>query len=205
MFSITRIFFILDRSGSMWETLNDTIGGFNTFVSSQQKDNNGKCFLSLYQFDHEYNIVYENKLIDDVEFLTDKTFVPRGQTSLLDAIGRTINSISASDNNSSNNIIVILTDGYENSSKEFDNTEISNMIKLKENDGWKFVFLAANQDAVLTASNLGIKRNSAMTYSQTPENVRSCFNGLSEAISRTRTGEDDDVTFTNAERYNSQN
>lgn len=205
MVLITRIFFILDRSGSMWETLNDTIGGFNTFVSSQQKDNNGECFLSLYQFDHEYNVVYENKLINDVEFLTDKTFVPRGQTSLLDAIGRTINSISVSDNNSSNNIIVILTDGYENSSKEFDNTEISNMIKVKENDGWKFVFLAANQDAILTASNLGIKRNSAMTYSQTPQNVRSCFSGLSEAISRTRTGEDENVTFTNTERYNSQN
>ena len=78
------------------------------------------------------------------------------------------------------------------------------MIKKKENDGWKFVFLGANQDAIKTAAGLGINQNSAMTYSQTPHNVNACFRGLSDAISRTRSGEDEEISFTENERTNSK-
>ena len=139
----TDIHFVLDRSGSMWDILNDTIGGFNQFVSSQQDDPNGECYLNLYQFDHEYQIVYQNKNIKEVELLNKETFQPRGNTALLDAIGRTISSIpnkklennniennnNENDNNKDKIIFVILTDGEENSSKEFSYNTISKMIE----------------------------------------------------------------------------
>jgi len=199
----THIHFVLDRSGSMWQTLTDTIGGFNQFLSSQKKDPNGECFFNLYQFDHEYQIVYQNKNIQEVEELTDKTFEPRGQTALYDAIGRTISCVPSVEKETNNIIIVILTDGEENSSKEFNYKTIADMIEQKENDGWKFVFLGANQDAIKTAANIGIKQNSAMTYSQTPQNVRACFNGLSSAISRSRSGISDNIKFSKTERMKS--
>ena len=201
--SNTNIHFVLDRSGSMWETLNDTIGGFNSFVESQKKDGNGECTMSLHQFDHEYETIYTNKPINEVDLLTTQTFVPRGQTALVDAIGRTISNASSS-TDEVKNIVVILTDGEENSSKEYKYDSISKMIQRKEKDGWDFVFLGANQDAIKTAAGLGIKQNSAMTYSQTPQNVRACFSGLSSAISRARSGEEKDVNFTSTERTQSQ-
>ena len=219
----TDIHFVLDRSGSMWDILNDTIGGFNQFVSSQQDDPNGECYLNLYQFDHEYQIVYQNKNIKEVELLNKETFQPRGNTALLDAIGRTISSIpykklenkniekNIENNNNENDndkdkdkiIFVILTDGEENSSKEFSYNTISKMIEEREKDGWEFVFLGANQDAIKTAGGLGIKQNSAMTYAQTPQNVRACFNSLSSAISRTRSCEYTKINFSDLERMES--
>ena len=208
------IHFILDRSGSMWETLNDTIGGFNSFINSQKKQIDSgeqKCLMSLYQFDHEYDILYKNKDIEEVDELNKNTFVPRGQTALIDAIGRTISEISVEINNEKSNerenkiIVVILTDGMENCSIEFKHRKVMDLIKKKEKQGWQFVFLAANQDAIETAGNLGINRKSAMTYSQTPQNVRACFNGLSEAVWRSRTGDTNGVEFTPQERQSSQN
>ena len=199
----TQIHFVLDRSGSMWDVLMDTIGGFNTFLQGQQTDQNGECFMSLYQFDHEYQIVYQNVPVKEVELLNKETFVPRGQTSLLDAIGRTISCVKVDGQTETKNIVVILTDGHENSSQEFNYKTISKMIEEKEKVGWEFVFLGANQDAIKTAGGLGIKKNSAMTYAQTPQNMRACFNGLSNAISRTRSGETANVSFTPKERTDS--
>ena len=200
----TQIHFVLDRSGSMWDILNDTIGGFNTFLQGQQNDQNGECFMNLYQFDHEYQVTYQNIPVKEVEMLNKDTFVPRGQTALLDAIGRTISCVKTEGQTDTKNIIVILTDGYENSSNEFSYKSISKMIDEKEKVGWEFVFLGANQDAIKTAAGLGIKQNSAMTYAQTPQNMKACFSGLSSAISRARSGEDNNICFTQEERSMSQ-
>jgi hypothetical protein len=197
----TDIHFVLDRSGSMWDCKGDTMGGFNSFLASQREDPSGECCMSLHQFDHEYITTYANKSMMDVENLTDETFVPRGQTALLDAIGRTIKEISDSP---SKKIIVILTDGEENSSREYTYKHISDLISMKEKDGWQFMFLGANQDAIQTASGLGIRAGGAMTYAQTPQNVDACFRGLSSAISRNRSGEDKSVAFSAAERSASQ-
>lgn len=202
---VSHIHFLLDRSGSMWDCLDDTIGGFNSFVKSQQEDTSGHCFMSFYQFDHEYQIVYLNKPIREVEYLTSQTFEPRGQTALIDAIGQTISSVNARsvDNDNSTTIIVILTDGQENASKEFQHSKIKDMITEKEQHGWKFVFLGANQDAISTACNLGIRREGALTYAQTPNGVRGTFQSLSSAVTRARHGHQQ-VSFTDQERIDSQ-
>jgi uncharacterized protein YegL len=186
----THIHFILDRSGSMDDCLDDTIGGFNSFLRSQQElVTSDKCTLSLYQFDHEYEVVYQEKDIKDVQRLDRTTFVPRGNTALYDAIGLTVKSVSQLKYNSDDKIvIVILTDGFENMSKEYNQSSISRLIKeydAKEN--WSFVFLAANQDAILAATKVGISQHSAMNFSQTPASVQKCYANLSSAIHRQRT------------------
>lgn len=196
----TYIHFILDRSGSMYEIIHDTIGGFNSFIKQQKEnitkdydilDNNGNSIkqktnikFSLYQFDHEYIIDYENKPITEVEELNLTTFLPRGQTALLDAIGMTIKTIKKKKKDD-NIIVVILTDGEENSSKEYSKEHINKLITEKRKDGFEFVFLGANQDAIKSAGRLGISQNSAMTYSANKKNVNACFRGLSDAIERT--------------------
>ena len=194
---MTSIHIILDRSGSMWECMDDTIGGFNTFISDQRVDKSNECRISLYQFDHEYMEVYRDRKIEEVSNLSREDYCPRGQTALLDAIGRTIGGIKEE----GKVVVVIITDGQDNMSKEFELGSIKKMIEKKKEDGWNFVFLGANQDAIVAGGNLGIGRDSSMTFSQTPQNVNSCFRNLSAAISRNRSGED--IVFTPKEREES--
>jgi uncharacterized protein YegL len=194
---MSNIYFVLDRSGSMASCVDDTIGGFNTFIHSQKKDNTDAS-MSLYLFDNEYTSLYENKLISEVSNIDTKTYIPRGSTSLLDAIGCTIKTAEITDNN----IIVILTDGFENTSKSYTKSHIKDLIKMKESIGWNFVFLAANQDAISTAQSLGINPNGAMTFDK--DCLHDAFVGLSAAVSRQATGEDSHVQFSGFERSASQ-
>ena len=194
---MSHIYFVLDRSGSMASCVDDTIGGFNTFIDNQKKDNM-EAYMSLYLFDNEYTSLYENKLISEVLNLDTKTYVPRGSTSLLDAIGCTIKTAEKTDNN----IIVILTDGFENTSKTYTKCHVKDLIEMKEHMGWNFVFLAANQDAISTAQSLGINSNGAMTFDQ--DCLHEAFEGLSAAVSRKATGKDSNVQFTGFERSASQ-
>ena len=166
--------FILDRSGSMDNCLDDTIGGFNAFVREQVPIGGT---LTLVLFDHEYTPVYKLKPIQDVEPLTRETFKPRGSTALLDAIGRTIK-----ENWSRNQpTVVILTDGQENSSHEYTKAHIKDLVEERQAKGWTFVYLGANQDAFAEAGGLGISPSCTVNYDvrRTPE----AFQALSAAMS----------------------
>lgn len=184
----THIHFLLDRSGSMDNCLDDTIGGFNSFIRNQKDNKIDNCSFSLYQFDHQYTIVYTNKPIEEVEPLNKQTFVPRGNTALHDAIGRTIKTVAEYKYEKEDKIvIVILTDGFENSSREYNSVSISNLItKYDQLPEWSFVFLAANQDAITTAGNLGISHQSAMQFSQKSGKIQDCYTSLSQAFIRLR-------------------
>lgn len=183
---------ILDRSGSMESIKTDTIGGFNKFLDSQKRVD-GKCRISLYQFDDRYDVVYENKDIQDAPLLDDKTFVPRGWTALLDAIGRTVNDLGSRLNKLPEKerpqkvMVVIMTDGAENTSKEFSREKIFEMIKHQTDKySWNFIFLGANQDAIATAQSYGIGANSTLTYAASSVGTKSAFNSLSTAMSGAR-------------------
>ncbi len=156
---------IIDRSGSMASIKQDAIGGFNTFIEGQ-KAVAGTANVTLVLFDDQYEVVYENVELSKVESLTEKTFVPRGMTALLDAIGKTINSVgerlSKTDEKDRPEKVMfcILTDGAENASTEFRKNIIKDMIThQREKYSWEFVFLAANQDAFTSADNIGISKN----------------------------------------------
>ena len=194
------IHFLLDRSGSMENCLADTIGGFNAFVREQAP----KSTMSLYLFNNTFEIVYENKKINDVKRLTVSTFRPWGGTALLDAIAQTIEQVEKNntqrwaDLDDVGDVIVILTDGDENSSTKYTKKEINDMIVSKKAQGWKFVFLAANQDAIKSANDIGIGREAAIDFDTA--NMCEVMRSASSALSRCVTGESQDIVLTQEER-----
>lgn len=160
----TEILCILDRSGSMTTIKNDTIGGFNSFIKDQ-KEVEGAARLTLAQFDGQYEIVYQGLDIQEVPNLDSTVFVPRGSTALLDAIGKTLTEQKAriqKDAWADKVIVVILTDGEENSSREYNFDTIKTLTQSAQNEQWSFIYLGANQDAFSVAANFGIDTKSAL-------------------------------------------
>lgn len=166
--------FLLDCSGSMETCWDDTIGGYNSLVREQAEFGGT---MTLIQFDHEYQVTYENKPIGEVEPLTRETYKPRGSTALLDAIGRAIKECRTD----MIPTVIILTDGHENASKTYTKAHIKDLITERQKDGWQFVYLGANQDAFAEAGSIGIAPGCTMNYdvTRTPE----AFTQLSAALS----------------------
>lgn len=190
--NFTDISIVLDRSGSMSSVATDTIGGFNKFIEDQRKVP-GQCRVSLIQFDNEYETVYDAKDVKDAPLLDTATFVPRGNTALLDAIGRTVIATGArlsampEADRPGKILFVIITDGHENASHEYNKSAVFEMIKhQREAYNWQFVFIGANQDAIATASGIGIPQNAALTNAQTPIGVAAMYSGLSANTSKLR-------------------
>ncbi len=167
--------FLLDCSGSMESCWDDTIGGYNSLVREQAEFGGT---MTLIQFDHEYQVTYENKPIGEVVPLTRETYKPRGSTALLDAIGRAIKECKTD----MIPTVIILTDGHENASKTYTKAHIKDLIFERQKDGWQFVYLGANQDAFAEAGSIGIAPACTMNYdaNRTPE----AFTRLSAALSQ---------------------
>jgi hypothetical protein len=178
--------------------IDDTIGGFNSFIANQQKDN-ADGVMSLFLFNEDVTPMYKNKSVKEVEKLNSQTYFPAGTTALCDAIGTTIKYACTQDGGEK--IIVILTDGADNMSKNYTRNHVNDLISIKKKEGWQFVFLAANQDAINTATQYGIGNGAAMTFNQ--EHTEDTFECLSAAIGRQVTGESQDVEFTGLERLKS--
>ncbi|MCZ4514527.1 VWA domain-containing protein [Streptomyces sp. ActVer] len=161
---------ILDRSGSMITVRDDTEGGLRAFLEAQTEAP-GQTTVSLYQFDDQYEAVYERKPLADVPPFKLR---PRGATALLDAVGRTITALGEhlADTQEADRpgevIVVILTDGHENASAEYTKTTVKKLITRQQDEyGWKFVFLGADQDAFAAAGGIGIRAESTLSYSGT--------------------------------------
>lgn len=193
----TDIVVVLDRSGSMETIRKDTIGGFNRFLKEQQALPD-PATMSIYQFDTVYETVYEAKAIKDAPELTEATFVPRGGTALLDAIGRTINAVAV--RAPARPVIVVITDGEENSSKEFNSTQIKELIKKYEAAGWQFVYLGANQDAFAVGGNMGFARGSTMSTAANAVGTQSMYASTSSTLRAYRSGETKTMAFSVEDR-----
>jgi len=185
----THIVCLIDRSGSMGSIREDAQGGFNAFVEEQKKVP-GEATITLVQFDTQYETVWENKPLKEVE---NYVLMPRGGTALLDALGRTVNETGkflegmSESERPSNVVFMVLTDGMENSSKEFKKQQINEMIKHQQDAySWEFNFLAANQDAIGEAVALGFVAGNAMNFAPTGKGVRSAMAEYSCSMSRYR-------------------
>lgn len=192
---LTDISVVLDRSGSMQSVRTDTIGGFNAFLKTQ-KEAPGEATLTLAQFDDQYEVVYSGKKIQDVPDLTEATFVPRGMTALLDAIGRTINAtgvrLAAMPENErpSKVIFVILTDGDENASSKLTKEKVNELIKHQtETYQWDFVFLGANQDAIKAGVSMGILAGNSMSYAANAHGTADAFASVGATMCAYRSGD----------------
>jgi len=184
----THIITILDRSGSMNSIRDDMQGGFNDFVKNQ-KDVDGEATMTLAQFDSEYEVVYNDT---DIAEVPELVLQPRGATALLDAMGRTLTTERdrikdmEEDDQPEKIICVIITDGQENASREYNRKRIFDMIKNLEDEEdpqWDFVFLGANQDAIAEGGSLGMRAASTMTYDASSDGTRCAFMSLSKSVS----------------------
>jgi hypothetical protein len=187
----THVTFVLDSSGSMSKIEDDTIGGFNSFLEDQ-RDGAGTATVSLYDFNTNADLVYQNYPIEEAPKLDGETYTPSGRTALHDAIYRgiteTADQIADMDpsNEPDNVILVILTDGKENAS-ETHQERVREQIEMRQDEqDWEFLFIGANQDAALTAGEMGIDEDRSLSMAHSGEGTHAAYESTSEKIRETR-------------------
>jgi uncharacterized protein YegL len=187
----TELVFILDRSGSMAGLEADTIGGFNAMIEKQRKEA-GTCWVSTILFGSDSRVVHDRLPLDQVPVMTEKEYFVGGCTALLDAIGgavkhiETIHRYARPEDVPEHTLFVITTDGMENASRRCSSDEVKKLLRRKQEEGWEFLFLAANIDAVETAKKFGIAEDRAVNY--TPDAMGTALNYevVSEAVAAVR-------------------
>ncbi len=186
--NLTELVMILDKSGSMGGLESDTIGGYNAMLQ-KQKELDGECVITTVLFSHHYELLHDRIDIRAVEPITSKEYFVGGSTALLDAIGSTIHKIinvqknTAEDYRAEKVMFVIITDGEENSSREYSSSKVKEMIEQqKSKHGWEFVFLGANIDAVETAGRFGISADRAVDYVPDAAGTELNYRMMSEAV-----------------------
>lgn len=193
--NITEIVFILDRSGSMAGLEKDTIGGFNSMIEKQKKLD-GTAYVSTVLFDHETIVLHDRLSLEEVKPMTEDDYTVRGCTALLDAIGNSIKHIgnihkyARPEDVPEHTMFVITTDGLENASRCYNSSDIKRMIEQKkEQDGWEFLFIGANIDAIETANTYGIDRSRAVDYTADSQGTGVVYEAVCKAVSSVRSGE----------------
>ena len=189
---LTEVVFVLDRSGSMGGLEADTIGGFNSMISKQRKEE-GEAYISTVLFDDQTEVLYDRVPVEKVEPMNDKQYYVRGCTALLDAVGGAIHHIAnvhkyaREEDRPEKTLFIITTDGMENSSHIYTYDKVRKMVEMeKEKYGWEFLFLGANMDAVEVAGRFGIGADRAMNYECDSEGTRLNYQVLSETVSAVR-------------------
>ena len=189
---LTEVVFILDRSGSMSGLEGDTIGGFNSMIEKQKKEE-GEALVSTILFDNYSEVLHDRVEVSKIEPLTDRDYTVRGCTALLDAIGGAIHHIgnvhkyARNEDVPEHTIFIITTDGMENASHQYSREKIKAMIERQKNKyGWEFLFLGANIDAVETARSYGIDQDRAVEYNCDSVGTGLNFEAMSDAITTMR-------------------
>ena len=185
---LTEIAYILDRSGSMQPMQEPAVAAFNDFIKSQL-DVPGDARLTLIQFDDAYEVPVPAMPIQDVPQLTASTYTPRGSTALLDAIGRTIKETdrritALPDADKPGKVILaIFTDGEENASQEYTIKHISDLIRLyRDQKGWEFLFLAANQDAIASGGAMHMDASLSANVSFSMKGIKSTGGAMARKV-----------------------
>lgn len=194
--NVTEIVFIIDKSGSMARFTEDTVGGFNATIE-RQRQIEGEVLVSTVLFNEESEVLHDRVPIEKIAPLTRDEYRVGGCTALLDAIGGAIHHIgnvhkyARPEDVPAHTVFMITTDGMENASHHYASGRVKQMIERQQKKyGWEFIFLAANIDAVETASNIGIRRERAANYRHDPEGVRESYAMMCDALMALRGGED---------------
>ena len=190
--NITELVFILDRSGSMSGLESDTVGGFNTMIEKQKKQN-APCYVSTVLFNHTSEVLYDRVKLGEVQKMTEEDFFVGGSTALMDAIGGAIHHIGnihkyiRPEDVPANTMFVIMTDGMENASRRYSSEQVKQMIeRQKKRYGWEFLFIGANIDAVETAARYGIDADRAVNYHADKEGTRVVYQSVANAVCSVR-------------------
>ncbi len=187
-----QIICILDRSGSMANLVNDTIGGYNSFLA-KQKEKAGTAEVTTVLFDNEYELIADGVNLNEVADLDSETYYARGTTALLDAVGMTINNVFGKMEKNGicpekrSVLVMIMTDGLENASREYNKKTVKSLIEeTTEKYHWNYIFMGANIDSAQEASSIGISKRHAMNYSADSAGVAKTFDRMAEAADEVR-------------------
>lgn len=189
---LTELVMILDRSGSMGGLESDTIGGFNSMIEKQKKEE-GDALVSAVLFDNMQEVLYDRMEIGKVEPMDENQYYVRGCTALLDAVGGAIHHIgnvhkyAREEDVPEKTIFIIITDGLENASRRYTYDKVKQMIeRQKERYNWEFLFLGANIDAVKEAGRFGIKPNRAVRYEHDSVGTQLNYDVVSKVVTGAR-------------------
>lgn len=190
--NITELVFILDRSGSMSGLEGDTIGGFNSMINKQKKEE-GECLVSTVLFDNESEVLHDRLKLQDIPVMTENDYTVRGCTALIDAIGGAIHHIgnihkyARKEDVPEKTMFIITTDGMENASRRYTSEQVKGMIERQKNKyGWEFIFIGANIDAVETAARYGISEENAVNYHADKKGTAVLYESVACAVSEVR-------------------
>lgn len=199
---------VIDESGSMESMRNEVIEGFNKLLSDQNKVK-GEATITIVHFDDEYKKLVDFSPIKSATKLSRENYQPDASTALLDAMGKTMNDVRShikemkEDDKPSKVIFVFITDGHENASREYSRDIVFEMITdLKDSDNTikhEFVFIGANQDAIMAGSSLGIRKDASLTWDASGAGAKAAFSALSRGMTDYRTVSDS-YSFTDEER-----
>jgi Mg-chelatase subunit ChlD len=185
---------VLDRSGSMASISDDVVGGFNTFLDEQRKQDGGGR-VTLVQFDGQdpFEVLIDGEDLNTVGDLDPARYIPRGNTPLYDAVGRMIAKIDAeiveradAGKPIEDQVIVIVTDGYENASREFSGKMLSELIEVRRGRTWAFVFLGADETTFEEGEAIGVSSANTAQWDPTGEGTAAMFSNVSQATSSYR-------------------
>jgi len=183
---LTEIIVVIDKSGSMRDTQQQVIEGFNEFLREQSAQP-GEATLTMTQFNTDYCIVHDGVALADVPALDTKSYCPEGGTALIDAACRTIDKVTARHANMPDAekpervLMVITTDGQENSSIENKKDDLKKRVTDLEAANWRFIFFGANIDAFAEAGGYGVQRGATASYKATAQGTRSMYDTISQA------------------------
>ena len=190
--NLTELVFILDKSGSMAGLEKDVIGGFNSMINKQKKLD-GECLVSCVLFDNDQKVIYDRVPVSEVRPMTENDYAVGGCTALVDALGLAVKHIgnihkyAREEDVPEHTVFVITTDGMENASRIYSSDKVKKMVSKKtEKNGWEFLYLAANIDAVETGASIGIKAGRAANYKCDGKGTELLFETLGNAIGSMR-------------------
>ena len=198
----TLVTFLLDETGSMSSIKDDTIGGFNEYLSTLKNEKAATIDFTLIKFDSQHlDKVCVAVPVASVVELTPATYQPGAATPLIDAAYKTIKAVEKSLNGGNPKVVVcIQTDGQENSSTEYTWDQLNALIKEKTAAGWQFNFLGTGIDAYDTGSRMGISAGSTMASGLSGQNVRASYSGMAASTSNFAAGRAHDTTISMSAR-----
>ena len=189
-----KIWFLLDRSGSMASVAEDVIGGFNYFLAEQAAQA-GECRMTVVQFDSEdpFEVIAAGKKPADVPELNDSVYQPRGLTPLYDAMGRLIKRAddriarrAKAEKPVEDQLVVVFTDGLENDSQRYDRPRVFELVKKRQDENWTFVFMGANQDSYIEGDKIGLDDGNVQNYAADSDNIAMAYQSMNRATNEFR-------------------
>ncbi len=197
----THLTLIIDRSFSFQHIKGDLIQGINNFLG-QQNQLGGETTLTMVLFDNTVDFLTERQTLGDVKLLTDKTYVPRNQTALLDAVGTAILNCDANlkrlseDDRPEMVIFVVLSDGDDVASATFKKKEISDLVKERyEAQGWEFLFLFGNPEGDEIGDRMGALNEQILSFKKTGPGLLLALESTNRVVTEYRNIKVEDCYF----------